>query len=98
MKNCTICKKDFEPATKKQKFCSNSCRQKNFRREVKEMIAEIKLKKAKIKPIEEVLAKEPVNYPKEYKKPEIKPQNGKPEPPPGLTGIDLAIWKSENWK
>jgi len=52
----------------------------------------------KIKPIEEALAKEPVNYPKEYKKPEIKPQNGILEPPSGLTGIDLAIWKSENWK
>jgi hypothetical protein len=23
---------------------------------------------------------------------------GNPEPPNGLTGIDLAIWKSENWK
>jgi hypothetical protein len=25
-------------------------------------------------------------------------KNGNPEPPNGLTGIDLAIWKSENWK
>ena len=25
-------------------------------------------------------------------------KNDKPEPPAGLTGIDLAIWKSENWK
>ena len=24
--------------------------------------------------------------------------NAKPEPPKNLTGIDLSIWKSENWK
>jgi hypothetical protein len=29
---------------------------------------------------------------------EKKPKNGNPEPPRGLVGIDLAIWKSENWK
>lgn len=52
----------------------------------------------KIKPIEEVLVKKPVNYPKEYKKPEIKPQNSNPEPPAGLSWIDLKIWKAENWK
>jgi len=98
MKNCTICKKDFEPATKKQRFCSNSCRQKNFRREVKEMIAEIKLKKAKIKPIEEVLGIKPTECPILEEKPVIKPKNDKLEPPAGLSGIDLTIWKAENWK
>jgi hypothetical protein len=25
-------------------------------------------------------------------------KNGNPEPPIGLKGIDLTIWKSENWK
>jgi hypothetical protein len=98
MKNCTICKKDFEPATKKQKFCSNSCRQKNFRREVKEMMAEIKLKKAKIKPIEDILDKKLITYPILDKKPAIELKNGNPEPPAGLSGIDLTIWKAENWK
>lgn len=98
MKQCIVCQKHFENTTKKQKFCSNACRQKNFRKEVKEMMAEIRAKKAKIKPIENVLVKETVNYPKEYHKAEIKPQNSKPEAPVGLTGIDLAIWKSENWK
>ena len=52
----------------------------------------------KIKPVEEVLAIKPIDYPKKSLKPEIKPQNGNPEPPKGLVGIDLAIWKSENWK
>jgi hypothetical protein len=52
----------------------------------------------KIKPVEEVLAIKPIEYPKKAPKPKIKPQNGNPEPPSGLTGIDLAIWKSENWK
>ena len=52
----------------------------------------------KIKPVEEALAIKPIDYPKKFLKPEIKPQNGNTEPPSGLTGIDLAIWKSENWK
>lgn len=26
------------------------------------------------------------------------PKNDKLDPPIGLTGIDLAIWKAENWK
>ena len=52
----------------------------------------------KIKPVEEVLVIKPIEYPKKAPKPEIKPQNGNTQPPNGLTGIDLAIWKSENWK
>jgi len=52
----------------------------------------------KIKPVEEVLLIKQVEYPKKVQKPEIKPQNGNAEPPSGLTGINLAIWKSENWK
>ena len=52
----------------------------------------------KIKPVEEVLATKPIEYPKKAPKPEIKPKNGNAEPPNGLSGIDLAIWKSENWK
>ena len=50
----------------------------------------------KIKPVEEVLPIEPIEYPKKAQKPEIKPQNNIAEPPIGLSGIDLAIWKSEN--
>ena len=52
----------------------------------------------KIKPVEEVLTIKPTEYPKKAPKPEIKPKNGNAQPPNGLTGIDLAIWKSENWK
>ena len=52
----------------------------------------------KIKPVEEVLAIKPTEYPKKALKPEIRPQNNNVQPPIGLTGIDLAIWKSENWK
>jgi hypothetical protein len=52
----------------------------------------------KIKPIEEVLPIKPIEYPKKALKPEIKPKNSNAEPPSGLFGIDLAIWKSENWK
>lgn len=52
----------------------------------------------KIKPVEEVLATKPIEYPKKVPNPEIKPKNGNAQPPEGLTGIDLAIWKSENWR
>jgi hypothetical protein len=52
----------------------------------------------KIKPVEEVLAIKAIERPKKAPKTEIKPQNGNAQPPSGLTGIDLAIWKSENWK
>jgi hypothetical protein len=50
----------------------------------------------KIKPVEEFLPVKPIEYPKKAQKPEIKPQNSIAEPPIGLSGIDLAIWKSEN--
>jgi hypothetical protein len=52
----------------------------------------------KIKPVKEVLPIKPIEYPKKAQKPEIKPKNGNAEPPSNLKGIDLAIWKSENWK
>jgi hypothetical protein len=52
----------------------------------------------KIKPVEEVLPIKPTEYPKKAPKPEIRPQNNNVQPPIGLIGIDLAIWKSENWK
>lgn len=52
----------------------------------------------KIKPVEEVLAIKPIEYLEKSQKTEIKPQNDNAQPPNGLTGIDLAIWKSENWK
>lgn len=52
----------------------------------------------KIKPVEEVLAISTTQSTKKALKPKIKPQNGQPVPPDGLVGIDLAIWKSENWK
>jgi hypothetical protein len=34
---------------------------------------------------------------KVIKVPQKELKNGNPEPPSGLAGIDLAIWKSENW-
>jgi hypothetical protein len=91
MKNCNICKKDFESATRKQKFCSNSCRQKNYRKEVKDMIAEIRLKKDKIKPILDVSVQNvatSVKIDKEVQK----------TPPIGLKGIELLEWKMQNLK
>jgi len=93
MKECIICKKDFNPATKKQRFCSNSCRQKNYRKEINEMIAEIKQKKAKIKPIIDISVINDNIVPKKENT-----QPNRLEPPSDLKGLDLAIWKAENWK
>ena len=52
----------------------------------------------KIKPMEEVSGTKPIIYEHFTKEPVIMLLNGNPEPPAGLSGIDLAIWKSENWK
>jgi hypothetical protein len=93
MKQCIVCKKDFNAATRKQRFCSNSCRQKNYRKEVNEMIAEIKLKKAKIKPIIDISTVGDAIVPKVKDMPP-----NKPEAPSDLKGIDLAIWKANNLK
>ena len=52
----------------------------------------------KIKPVEEVFTINPTEYLEKAKNTKIKPQNSNSEPPSNLKGIDLAIWKSENWK
>jgi hypothetical protein len=52
----------------------------------------------KIKPVEEVLVVKPIECPKKVQKPVELTLNSQPEPPSNLKGIDLAIWKSENWK
>lgn len=91
MKQCIVCKKDFNESTRKQRFCSNSCRQKNYRKEINEMIAEIKLKKAKIKPIVETsVVIDKITHKKENT------PTFRPEPPLDLKGLELAIWKAEN--
>lgn len=51
-----------------------------------------------IRQIEDVFDTDNAVYKNFYKKTENKLNNGNPEPPTGLVGIDLAIWKSENWK
>ena len=57
------------------------------------MIAEIKLKKAKIKPIIDA----PI-VPDSIAPKKINIQPNRPEPPLDLKGLDLAIWKADNWK
>lgn len=52
----------------------------------------------KTKPIEDVLKEKPTTYKYFDKKPPIMLLSGNPEPPSGLSGIDLTIWKAENWK
>jgi len=52
----------------------------------------------RIKHVEEVLVVKPIECPKTVQKPVELTINRQPEPPIGLKGIDLTIWKSENWK
>jgi hypothetical protein len=52
----------------------------------------------RIKHVEEVLVVKPIECPKKVQKPVELTLNSQPEPPSNLKGIDLAIWKSENWK
>lgn len=51
-----------------------------------------------IKPINDLTPKDMVRNHFDGIGAEKKAKNGNPEPPTGLAGIDLAIWKSENWK
>ena len=99
---CIYCNQRMESQTSKKKFCSDKCRV-YFHRKFPNgnIISPVELEKelkAKIKPIEEVLEEKPVTYQYFDKKPPIMLLNSNPEPPIGLSGIDLAIWKSENWK
>lgn len=56
------------------------------------------------KKLDKIAAKLGVSKPKAdvgnkfYKEPVELTLNRQPEPPDGLKGIDLVIWKSENWK
>lgn len=52
----------------------------------------------KIKPKNDLSTKEMVKTHLNDLDAKNKPKNSNPEPPKGLTGIDLVIWKSENWK
>ena len=51
-----------------------------------------------IRRMEDVFNTDNAVYKNFYKKPENKLKNNNPEPPSNLKGIDLTIWKSENWK
>jgi hypothetical protein len=51
-----------------------------------------------IKPKNDLTPKEMINSYNFEQKAEIKPKNDNPEPPSHLSGIDLTIWKAENWK
>jgi hypothetical protein len=94
MKKCLICEKDFTSATGKQRFCSNSCRQKNYRKEIKELLIAARLIKNEIKPNTAVFKKKQVDASIKREKPLKQELN----PPEHLKGIDITIWKAENLK
>lgn len=55
-------------------------------------------KNFEIKPRNELTPKEMVVNYFEGENAKKKPKNDNPEPPENLKGIDLVIWKAENWK
>ena len=97
--NCEYCGEKMESKTAKKRFCSAKCRV-YFSREPKSggsMTIEFK-KLDKIASNLDVSKPKADNVTYYYTKPVELTLNGQPEPPIGLKGIDLTIWKSENWK
>jgi hypothetical protein len=104
--NCEYCGEKMESKTAKKRFCSEKC--KVYTSRLKKILRDADVKAnekhydlpplPQKKPIQKVFNDKPVNPTVFWRKPVIKPINDKPEPPVGLKGIDLTIWKSENWK
>lgn len=83
--NCLYCGEKMESITAKKKYCSNKCRlYYNRERNVLEVPKQVD----NIKP-EQVVTK---------KKEVLESPKNRPNPPINLKGLDLAIWKSENWE
>jgi hypothetical protein len=80
---CIYCGERMESQTSKKKFCSDKCRVYFHRKYPKGNT---------ISPVE--LASKLADNAKVV---EIPVENHK-TPPEGLKGIDLTIWKAENWK
>jgi predicted nucleic acid-binding Zn ribbon protein len=85
--NCLYCGEKMESLTAKKRFCSEKCRV-YFNRSNKT---------GKTTAILGVSKPKADNVTKLIKKPVELALNGQEQPPEGLAGIDLAIWKSENW-
>lgn len=86
--NCLYCGEKMESLTAKKSFCSARCRVYFNRAN----------KTGEIAPNLGVSKPKPDNVIKLHKNSVELTLNGQPEPPKGLVGIDLSIWKSENWK
>jgi hypothetical protein len=85
IENCLYCGEKMESITAKKKYCSNKCRlYYNRERNVLEVPKQVD----NIKP-EQVVAK---------KAEVLESPKNRPNPPINLKGLDLAIWKSENWE
>lgn len=80
---CIYCNERMESETSKKKFCSDKCRVYWHR----------KYPKGNVISATELTSKLVVSS-----KLEQIPIENQKTPPDGLKGIDLTIWKSENWK
>lgn len=45
MNKCLECGKDFKPKSKAAKFCSNKCRQSNYRKNLRELLKDLRSSK-----------------------------------------------------
>ncbi len=85
IENCLYCGEKMESITAKKKYCSNKCRlYYNRERNVLEVPKQVD----NIKPEQVVIKKVEV----------LESPKNRPNPPINLKGLDLAIWKSENWE
>jgi hypothetical protein len=88
IENCLYCGEKMESITAKKKFCSPKCRV-YFSRTIIKRGPPFK----HMPPYDKIAS----NLEDNSKIEEIPVENQK-TPPNGLKGIDLVIWKSENWK
>ena len=86
--NCLYCGEKMESLTAKKSFCSVKCRVYfNRANKTSEMAPNFGVSNPKSGNVTE-LQKKSVEL----------TLNQQPQPPDGLRGIDLVIWKAENWK
>lgn len=96
---CEYCNEKMESKTAKKRFCSEKCRVYSSRasKYADSFVSELdKIAKKRFK-LDDSFVKA-METTKDYLNVVESPKNEKLEPPNNLKGIELAIWKAENWK
>ena len=90
--NCEYCGEKMESKTAKKRFCSEKCRV--YASRLKRVLKEEDMR---INTIRDKMYSNRPNYAFKHGFGTITTKTQK-TPPEGLKGIDLTIWKAENWK